>query len=133
MAAGSCSTADCSGAPDRELHINTRGTTGIVFETLAFPHTVMMRRCAKFGELEGDGLYVTLLRGSSAVPFRYTRLTESEWHVEIGDEGSQRLTVDDRLFVTAAEGVPRLPIGWWERAAHWSEETSDELLGSIGS
>ncbi len=29
--------------------------------------------------------------------------------------------------------VPRLPIGWWERAAHWSEETSDELLGSIGS
>jgi hypothetical protein len=29
--------------------------------------------------------------------------------------------------------VSRLPIGWWERAAHWSEETSDELLGSIGS
>jgi hypothetical protein len=29
--------------------------------------------------------------------------------------------------------VSRLPIGWWDRAAHWSEETSDELLGSIGS
>lgn len=29
--------------------------------------------------------------------------------------------------------VSRLPIGWWERAAHWSEETSDELLGSVGS
>jgi hypothetical protein len=26
-----------------------------------------------------------------------------------------------------------LPIGWRERAAHWSEETSDELLGSIRS
>jgi len=25
------------------------------------------------------------------------------------------------------------PIGWWERAARWSEETSDGLLGSIGS
>jgi hypothetical protein len=29
--------------------------------------------------------------------------------------------------------VSGLPIGWWERAAHRSEETSDELLGSIGS
>ena len=29
--------------------------------------------------------------------------------------------------------VPRLPIGWQERAAHWSEETSDELPGSVGS
>src|SRR4051794_6933930 len=28
--------------------------------------------------------------------------------------------------------VSRLPIGSWERADHWSEETSDELLGSIG-
>jgi hypothetical protein len=26
-----------------------------------------------------------------------------------------------------------LPIGWWVRAAHRSEETSDGLLGSIGS
>jgi hypothetical protein len=25
------------------------------------------------------------------------------------------------------------PIGWWERAADWSEETSDGLLGLIGS
>src|SRR5829696_5962223 len=28
--------------------------------------------------------------------------------------------------------VARLLIGWCKRAAHWSEETSDELLGSIG-
>jgi hypothetical protein len=25
----------------------------------------------------------------------------------------------------------RYRIGWWERAAHWSEEASDELLGSF--
>jgi DNA-binding transcriptional ArsR family regulator len=35
--------------------------------------------------------------------------------------------------VSHCEITSRLPIGWWERAAHWSEETSDELLGSIGS
>jgi len=28
--------------------------------------------------------------------------------------------------------VSRLPIGWWKRAAHWSEETSDECSARSG-
>ena len=44
-----------------------------------------------------------------------------------------RHALDGSDSTAPSYSVSRLPIGWWERAAHRSEETSDELLGSIGS
>src|SRR6202521_2702962 len=55
---------------------------------------------------------------------------------EVVDHDAHVLHALDRHALDCSDAtVPatasRLPIGWWERAAHWSEETSDEL-GSIG-
>ena len=50
---------------------------------------------------------------------------------EVVDHDAQALHALDRHALDGSD--PRLPIGWCERTAHWSEATSDELLGSIGS